>query len=159
MKNEIFYITIENRRYRFEGGNINDYHIERVPSAYDIEKIIEEKRNFYTDTGDFFVITNDQNILSKYIFSLNVDDLKFLCNVDKFDKYKVRISKYNFRLHQDFYQFFFKIFVGENLSASMNWISEKIYPWEDSSFYEFTSHFSGWILDNEFSYTKDLDEK
>lgn len=155
MKNNAFYIAIENRKYRFEGGNTNDYHIECIKSYDHIEKIIEEKRNFYTDSGDFLVVTNDQNILNKYLFALNIDDLKFLCYVEDFDKYKVRISKNNFRLHEDIYPYFLKILLGENISATMNWSEEKIYPWEDSSFYEFTPHFIGWILDKEFNYVKD----
>lgn len=155
MKNDEFYIVIENRKYRSEGGNINDYHIERVQSDDNIEKIIEEKRSFYTEAGDFLVVTNNQNILNKYLFALNLDDLKFLCYVENFDKYKIRISKNNFKLHEDIYPYFSKILVGKNVSATMCWRDEKIYPWEDSSFYEFTSNFTGWILDKEFYYSKD----
>jgi hypothetical protein len=165
MEQEIFYILVEDRFYRhiLEDGYTSDYHLEKIFDKEQILKILDEGLREYN-----IIVTNDENLLSKYLKAISEDEFQMLCEYNNPD---FRIERYNFRLNnlEDFelgenkvnvrinpkseyfgtfsseaFGYFLKIKRGELVSASMNFTTHSW--WDDvrSINIEYEDY-NGWI--------------
>lgn len=160
MENKNFYMIVHNRYYLHEYEK-DDYHLERILSNEQILKIIElEQHNFKLkdsrfENNNFIIVTNDSSLLSKYIFTISIDEFKALCKVEGFDKNKIRINLEffdGFSQRDIIYNYFQKIFDEEIISASMSWEFSTVYPYDDDSIGVTSKYFDRWVENKEFVY-------
>ena len=151
---DIYYIVIQNRSYRQEYGN-NDYHLERVFSREEIIKIIDKEVLDNFDHSYFIIVTNDKTFLNKYLFTINIDELKIICDINDYNKKNIRINpSFYFDFKYMNFIYFQKILDNEIITASMHWIRKTDYPYEDKSIGVTDVTFNGWIENKEFVYFK-----
>jgi hypothetical protein len=151
MEKESFYIIIENRYYRNTYGN-NDFHIEKL---FHIDKVLELLNNIRIGSSgqDTIVITNDSKLLSKYLVTINEDELKKLCSLDTFNEKNIRInSEYFSNYNKEVYEYFTKIKDDKIISANMDFRLETTYPYDDESAGVDSHRYRGWIENKEFNY-------
>lgn len=151
-ENELYYIFLENRYYRHEYDN-DDYHLEKIFSKDIVFEILNNKLNLNPKFRDFLIITNDNDLLLKFIICINEDELKMLCRIKEFDNKNIRINKSNFLLFDEkVFDIFNKIKNNEIISASMSWSHSTTYPYDDSSIGIDNLSFEGWVFNKEFYY-------
>lgn len=153
MQKDKFYILIENRYYRHENEN-DDFHIERLFEFEEVVDLLRNSGDVYNQTS--IIVTNDTELLSTYITAINEDELKMLCRIDNFEERNIRINKAFFNYYKDeVFEFFDKIKNREIVSASMNFSSETVNPYDhDPTIGISIEHYNGWITNKEFSYFK-----
>lgn len=148
MKLDKYYILIQNRRFRHENSN-DDFHIEKLFSIEDINQIKSEVVNL-NDFTNTLVVTDDEEYLKKYIFTINLDELKMLCGFS-FNKSNIRINAEYFGSYDKlFFKHFAKVFNKEVISTSMSW-KKKLFNDESSDYY---FDFMGWKENFEFLFYK-----
>ena len=151
---DIYYIVIQNRSYRREYGK-DDYHLERVFSREEIIKIIDKEVLDNFDHSYFIIVTNDKTFLNKYLFTINIDELKMICSNNDYNKKNIRINpSFYFDFNNVNFIYFQKILDNEIITASMQWIRETDDPYEDKSIGITDDTFKGWIENKEFVYFK-----
>lgn len=167
MQNDLFHIIIKNR---FHYQNCNNFHIEKIFTKREVrktvEKIIEEIANDgFTDNYHPFIITNDNELLSQYIFALNLSDFKILCGSNDLKQNEIRINPRKFRKFDlEVLYYFSKIKNGDIISANQYWSCttlEKVYLSNgDFDYYENTGkgelieEYEGWQMNKEFEHFK-----
>lgn len=151
MVEDLYYIVLINRYYRHE-CNGNDFHLEKIFSKDKILEIIEaETPN--SKISDFLIITNDDQLLSKFIFCINESELLMLCRFESFSKSEIRINKYHFTFYDKIvYEKYIKIKNNDILSANMLWSSDTIFPYDDPSIGIYSEYFVCWVENKTFIY-------
>ncbi len=154
MNIETYFIIIENRHYRHEYDN-DDFHLEKVFSKEEILEIIKKNVNEYFDNRDLLIITNDKELLTKFLVCINIDEFKMLCRIKNFEEKNIRINKSYFpNFSEQVFEYFSKIQENEIISASMSWSHSTSYPYDDTSIGIDSTDYEGWAENNEFSYFK-----
>jgi hypothetical protein len=87
MEEEIFYIYFQEAFWNMTGA----IHLERIFTTK--EGIIS---HIDGENGWSFVITNDRNLLKKYIVVFNEDEFKMFCGKNNYVKSNIRINKSNY---------------------------------------------------------------
>ncbi|WP_158977273.1 hypothetical protein [Cellulophaga sp. L1A9] len=165
MKDEIFYIIIKNRYYIHD---YNNYHIERIFSKNDVLKAIDEilEQMGYDDFIDHYnsyIITNDRELLMKYIFTLTVSDFELLCGSNDYKIEETRISKYYLRSFNEEVLFYFrKVKNKEIVSANEETVCTSFERFGNGEFHTLTgtgygdvaSYYEGWVMNKNFEYFK-----
>jgi hypothetical protein len=150
----IYYIIIQNNPYAY--GEENDtYHLEKIFSREQILEIIEENKkdgdNF--NLRHFSIVTNDPIFLNRYIFTINFDELKLLCNIPEYESSNIRLnSSFFYGFPKTMYSYFLKIYDGEIISANQYWTFIK-----DDPYLQFSDGFlqyQGWVENIKFIYFK-----
>jgi hypothetical protein len=150
MEQDNFYIILKNRTYKHENED-NDYHLERIISIDEVYDVCESEI-------DFTIITDDLKLLSKFIFAINVDELKMLCKIPDYNKKNIRISEHYFNsLNEKVYDYFLKILNNELISANMSWTYPTVYPYDDETIGVSFENYEGWVENKEFIYFKTPD--
>ena len=155
MEEDKFYILIEDRYYRHE-HDTDDFHIEKVFSKEDVLEFIQNcTRSSRFDQTQVFV-TNDKNLLSTHLVTINEDEFKMLCRLDNYDKKNIRINSAYFNLYNEqVYEYYKKIKADEIISASMDFRSETFYPYDhDPTIGISSKSLNGWVENKEFSFFK-----
>jgi hypothetical protein len=174
MEEDRFYIAVEDRFY-YHDGYTSDYHLEKIFDKEQVLDNIESKLR-----GRNVIVTNDKDLLCKYIKAINEYEFKMLCEFENDD---FKLGNYDFRLDEDDYfeidnnvnvkirinpkyfgsfsskafEYFLRIKRGELVSASMDFIIEKIDTWEEKNPHRGVidyEYFSGWVENKKFSYLK-----
>lgn len=151
----IYYIVIYNNRYQNQGER-DQYHLEKVFNRNQILEIIDKEDGYNFKAGFFTIVTNDENFLDKYIFTINLDEFILLCWKYNDDKSKMpRCDSNNIRINcnffdgfsQNIYQYFLKILNGDIISAS-EYYTDVYYEFYDDinafTYKDSDSHYEGW---------------
>lgn len=170
MEQEIFYILVEDRFYRhiLDDGYTSDYHLEKIS---DLEQVLETIEDGLREFN--IVVSNDKNLLSKYLKVISEVEFQMLCeynspdfrienynfrldNLDDFDlddfdlddnKLKVRInpkSEYFGTFNSEAFEYLLKIKKGELVSASMDFTTRSLWDNLRSVNIEYEDY-NGWI--------------
>ena len=149
-----YYIIIEDLCNRHSPEEI-DYHLERVLD-YQIQEIIEKVINH---RENYLIITDEEELLSSYIFVLSLDDFKLLCGQSDFNReylrvdinyYKSNSSRISIKYDcEKVYKYFKKIYDNEIISASIGW-EYKTYTWGDYGYSKDVDESLGWLENHNF---------
>lgn len=143
LEKENYYIKIENNIYRHEDKK-SDYEISKIKDKASFISFIDNKNLSFIDKEYLFkIITNDEELLSKYIFCLNLDDLKMISNKEDFDVYKTRIRKIKNYYPEEVLYFVEKIINNEISSAQMCWTENNL---SDEYYTIKSKSFLGWVI-------------
>lgn len=149
--NELFYIILINRHYRHEYDK-DDFHLEKIFSKKQVLDIINSETP-NANICDLLIITNDKELLSKFIVCINEDELKMLSYVKEFNDKEIRINKSFFSsFNAQVFENFNKIKNDEIVSANMAWTYSTVYPYDDTTVGIDSVDFEGWVFNKEFSY-------
>ncbi len=156
------YVIIEKIPFREE---MDEYHIEKIDTKEEILKIIEENifdkiyidNEYIHDHQFFLIVTDDYELLSKYIFTINEDELKMLCNCElEYNKSNIRINKQFYpKYYLEIFDFYKQIVDGLLLSANLYTIT-KTESWDHfgQTHYATDIVFAEWISNIFFKYSK-----
>lgn len=174
MEEDKFYIIVEDRFYHhtLHDGYTADYHLEKL---FDKEQVINCIENKLRESN--IIVTNDEDLLSKYLKVINEDEFRMLCEYCSPD---FKIEDYNFRLdnleyfelddnkvkvsinsrseyfgffNTEAYEYFLMIKNGELVSASMDFTNHASWDDERSVNIEWEDY-NGWIKNKKFTYLK-----
>jgi hypothetical protein len=147
-----YYIIIENRKSNREHKS-NDFHLERINNRQDIRKILSSDSLWYHELGEFIIVTNDDELLKKYIVAINIEEFKMLCKVN-FESRKIRINPlHSFEYDENVFKYLEKILNNELNSATMDWKYRGIYIYEMGE-YAYGDEYNGWKENWEFNYSE-----
>ena len=156
------YVIIEKIPFREE---MDEYHIEKIDTKEEIIKIIEENifdkiyidNEYIHDHQFFLIVTDDYELLSKYIFTINEDELKMLCDCElEYDKTNIRINKQFYpEYYLEIFEFYKQINDGLLLSANL-YTMTKTESWDHfgQTHYATEIVFAEWIRNIFFKYSK-----
>lgn len=151
MKQESFYIIIHNRWMRHEYGD-KDFHLEKMFNKEDVLEFIKCRSVESCFHHELIIITNDDVLLSNYIFTINEEEFKMLCGLEKYDKRSIRINSSTFEhFNESSFDYYLKIRTNEIISANMDYVVSTFYPYDhDSSIRRTDKLFNGWLINKEF---------
>ncbi|WP_348702920.1 hypothetical protein [Tenacibaculum sp. 190524A02b] len=131
-----------------------------------IDEILEQMEyDDFIDHYNSYIITNDRELLMKYIFAINVSDFKLLCGSNDFKIEDTRISKYYLRNFDNEVLFYFqKVKNKEIISANEDWSCttiERTYLGNgefhfsvNEGYGEMIEEYEGWVMNKNFEYFK-----
>ena len=158
-----YYILIRN--FRTTDHQSDNLHIEKIFSKSQALKILqeEERECYYQDNpeylqpkiSDLVVVTDDLELLFRYISAINADELKLLCNLEDYYKCEIRINKDVVGCYQKgthLFTYFTKILNNEIVSANMSWETSELKPFDNNSYVEYCNSYEGWVENQSFLY-------
>ena len=147
------YIIIEREPFIDE---LYKYHIEKIETKKEVLEIIEKNHNDFL-SPEIIIVTNDTELLSKYILTINKDELLMICEYDcPYDESNIRINKNQYHeYYPGIYELYQQIEKGESLSISDYTLTES----QTWSHYGVDHHdtniiSSEWIENLYFKYSK-----
>lgn len=145
---ELYYILIKDR-YFHRSPQTPDYKLEKIFYKDEVIKMLIEHESI---EEPFVVVTNDNKLLMKFVNAINIDELKMLCNINGYDKNKIRINKSWIGPSLVVYDYFIKIKEKEIISAEQIWIEDTFTSIDgNTQYYEYCE---GWCENNYFEYFK-----
>ncbi len=146
-----FYIVINiSEIHPEDSGCMTSYHIERVDSREDIQKIINDSYWSISDKS-LLILTDDNFFLYLYIFCINFEELKLLCEIDYF-KDEIRINpNYYENLPKEVFDYSIEIYNNINIISACDFYS--MYKLDRDDNYCFYNY-EGWFVNRNFNYFK-----
>jgi hypothetical protein len=130
----------------------DDFHIEKV-TCKQVENLLFSESRWYHEIGDFIIVTNDDDFLRKHLITINIDELKMLCELE-YDSRKIRINAlHDFGYNEKIFYYLEKILGNKITSASMDWVCERFY-FQDMDEYIYGDQYHGWKENLNFYYKK-----
>lgn len=146
-----FYISIRISESNPEESVCNiSYHLERIDTSEDLKLIIDNS-NLSISLKFLLILTNDDYFLELYIFCINVDELKLLCELD-YEKDNIRINPNYFnKLPIEVFNFSKEIYDKKIISACNIYNTYRVQDYEYSYI---CWDYEGWFVNRNFNYFK-----